>query len=78
MPETRRVSAQLLTSSWSRHLTSLTSLRSFLSEQAAKGFASAGAAEMLGGGVGMRVLTREQMQKGQFAGAGIKTKREEM
>ena len=43
----------------------------------AKGFASAGAAENLGGGVGMRVLSRDQVMKGQFAGAGIKTKQEE-
>ena len=43
----------------------------------AKGFASAGAAENLGGGAGMRVLSREQVMKGQFAGAGIKTKQEE-
>jgi SYP7 family syntaxin len=44
----------------------------------AKGFSSAGAAENLGGGAGMRVLTREQVMKGQFAGAGIKTKQEAM
>lgn len=42
----------------------------------AKGFSSAGAAENLGGGAGMRVLSREQVMKGQFAGAGIKTKQE--
>ena len=46
--------------------------------KAAKGFASAGAAENLGGGAGMRVLTKEQVMKGQFAGAGIKTKKEDM
>jgi hypothetical protein len=46
--------------------------------KAAKGFASAAAAENLGGGVGMRVLGKEQLMKGQFAGAGIKTKKEEM
>ena len=46
--------------------------------KAAKGFSSAGAAENLGGGVGMRVLAKEDLMKGQFAGAGIKTKQEEM
>jgi len=46
--------------------------------KAAKGFSSASAAENLGGGVGMKVLTKEQLTKGQFGGAGIKTKKEEM
>jgi len=44
----------------------------------AKGFTHSGAAENLGGGVGMRVLGKDQLIKGEFAGAGIKTKREEM
>ncbi len=44
----------------------------------AKGFAHAGAADNLGGGVGMRVLTKDQVTKGEFAGAGIKTKKEAM
>lgn len=46
--------------------------------KAAKGHSHAGAEENLGGGAGMRVLTSEQLMKGQFAGAGIKIKRQEM
>jgi hypothetical protein len=46
--------------------------------KAAKGFSHAGADENLGGGVGMRTLTKEQVMKGEFAGAGIKTKKENL
>lgn len=46
--------------------------------KAAKGFSHAGAEENLGAGVGMRALTTDALMKGQFDGAGIKTRKQEM
>ena len=46
--------------------------------KSAKGHAHRGADESLGGGAGMKVLSTEQVMKGQFAGAGIKTKKQEL
>ena len=44
----------------------------------AKGYAHANSDEMSQDAVGINVMTREQMEKGQFAGAGIRTKREDL
>lgn len=44
----------------------------------AKGFAHADSDDMNQAGTGINVLTREQLEKGQFAGAGIRTKRQEL
>ena len=46
--------------------------------KAAKGMSHIGAEENQGAGVGMRVIGKDALMKGQFAGAGIKTKKEEM
>jgi len=46
--------------------------------KAAKGFTHRGAEENLGGGVGMRTITTDALMKGQFDGAGIKSKKAEM
>ena len=46
--------------------------------KAAKGMSHVGAEENQGAGVGMRVISKDALMKGQFAGAGIKTKKEEM
>jgi hypothetical protein len=44
----------------------------------AKGVSHAGAEENQGAGVGLRVLGKDALMKGQYAGAGIKTKKEAM
>jgi hypothetical protein len=44
----------------------------------AKGFAHADSDEMNQAGTGINVMTRDQLEKGQFAGAGIRTKRQEL
>ena len=44
----------------------------------AKGFSHADSDDMTQGGTGINVMTREALEKGQFAGAGIRTKRQEL
>jgi hypothetical protein len=46
--------------------------------KAAKGVSHIGAEENQGAGVGMRVVGKDALMKGQYTGAGIKTKKEEL
>lgn len=46
--------------------------------KSAKGVSHVGAEENQGAGVGLRVIGKDALMKGQYAGAGIKTKKEAM